>query len=149
MTQLRRALDETFTLRLLSGAMIESDLNAMIAETADAAGVFWQRFEIPMFPGIPDGYLGRPLNIWVESKVTNSDFDKPRFRPGQLPWALRAGRRGEVCLTLSANIHTGQIRVLDTPGIAEAEALGKDWPEPMLWSSHMGHLFGWMRNMIW
>lgn len=111
--------------------MKEYELSRQIAEWADAHGVFWQRFEDAVQRGIPDGYLGiGGLGAgWIELKSTASAAERPRYRPGQLPWAVRARERGQRPSTLCTGAD-GMLRVLDTAAVGRAEALGQDWPAP-------------------
>lgn len=111
--------------------MTESELSRKITEWADRNGVFWQRFEDAAQPGIPDGYLGLGGvgHGWVELKQVASATEKPAYRPGQLPWAVRAAERGQRPVTLSVGAD-GMLRVTDTAAVGRAEAFGRDWPQP-------------------
>jgi hypothetical protein len=119
--------------------MKESDLSERIADWATKHGVFWQRFEDAAQRGIPDGYLGvSGLGAgWVELKRITSPTEKPRYRPGQLPWAVRARELGQRPTTLCVVGEGAEFRVLDTAAIGRAEVLGQDWPGPILTSQDL------------
>ena len=74
--------------------MIESDLRKKFAKSMDKLGVFFQAIESGSTGvGIPDAFIQlKKKCAWVEFKTVpaknSSNFVRPEWQEGQIPWAL-------------------------------------------------------------